>query len=230
MRAAGLDVRHDEVGNLRAAAHRRGALGVGEPVVMTGSHLDSVPSGGTARRAARRRRRAVRRSRRSTPPACRRGGRSRWWCSSARRARAFAAARSDRRRCRGMSRSRACWRWSIPTASSIATRSPPMATRARRIAAAQARSGRDRTRSSSCTSSRAACSRRASADRRGHRASPAWCSAPSSSSATPTTPARRRWICATTRCWPRRSGRSRIERAARELGGGAVGTVGKLTV
>jgi allantoate deiminase len=49
MRAAGLDVRHDEVGNLRA--RRRTADGAtwesGESVVMTGSHLDSVPSGGT---------------------------------------------------------------------------------------------------------------------------------------------------------------------------------------
>jgi allantoate deiminase len=48
MRAAGLDVRHDEVGNLRA--RRRAKDGATwesrEPVVMTGSHLDSVPSGG----------------------------------------------------------------------------------------------------------------------------------------------------------------------------------------
>jgi allantoate deiminase len=48
MRAAGLDVRHDEVGNLRG--RRRDAKGAtwdsAEPAVMTGSHLDSVPSGG----------------------------------------------------------------------------------------------------------------------------------------------------------------------------------------
>jgi allantoate deiminase len=41
MRALGLEVRHDEVGNLRG--RRPGGAG---PVVMTGSHLDSVPSGG----------------------------------------------------------------------------------------------------------------------------------------------------------------------------------------
>lgn len=48
MRDAGLDVRHDEVGNLRG--RRRAGDGATwdarEPVVMTGSHLDSVPSGG----------------------------------------------------------------------------------------------------------------------------------------------------------------------------------------
>ena len=48
MRAAGLDVRHDEVGNLRG--RRRASDGATwqsvQPVVMTGSHLDSVPSGG----------------------------------------------------------------------------------------------------------------------------------------------------------------------------------------
>jgi allantoate deiminase len=42
MRAAGLEVRHDQVGNLRA--RRRGRQE--RPSVMTGSHLDSVPSGG----------------------------------------------------------------------------------------------------------------------------------------------------------------------------------------
>jgi hydantoinase/carbamoylase family amidase len=48
MRAAGLDVRHDEVGNLRGRRRARdGATWDStEPVVMTGSHLDSVPSGG----------------------------------------------------------------------------------------------------------------------------------------------------------------------------------------
>lgn len=48
MRAAGLELRHDEVGNLRA--RRRDSEGRAwdsrQPVVMTGSHLDSVPSGG----------------------------------------------------------------------------------------------------------------------------------------------------------------------------------------
>jgi allantoate deiminase len=45
MRAAGLTVRHDEVGNLRG---RRAGRAEGEvAAVMTGSHLDSVPSGGT---------------------------------------------------------------------------------------------------------------------------------------------------------------------------------------
>ncbi|MDB4965380.1 MAG: amidase, hydantoinase/carbamoylase family [Myxococcales bacterium] len=48
MRAAGLEVRHDEVGNLRG--RRKGRDGAAwdsaVPVVMTGSHLDSVPSGG----------------------------------------------------------------------------------------------------------------------------------------------------------------------------------------
>ena len=45
MRAAGLDVRHDEVGNVRA--RRRGRCKAPDgPCVMTGSHLDSVPSGG----------------------------------------------------------------------------------------------------------------------------------------------------------------------------------------
>jgi len=44
MRAAGLDVRHDVVGNVRA---RRRARDPRAPVVMTGSHLDSVPSGGS---------------------------------------------------------------------------------------------------------------------------------------------------------------------------------------
>ena len=49
MRAAGLEVRHDEVGNLRGRRRARdGATWQSaEPVVMTGSHLDSVPSGGT---------------------------------------------------------------------------------------------------------------------------------------------------------------------------------------
>jgi beta-ureidopropionase / N-carbamoyl-L-amino-acid hydrolase len=49
MRAAGLEVRHDEVGNLRARRRTREGAGWDspEPVVMTGSHLDSVPSGGT---------------------------------------------------------------------------------------------------------------------------------------------------------------------------------------
>jgi N-carbamoyl-L-amino-acid hydrolase len=42
MRAVGLEVRHDEVGNVRA--RRRGS--VDDPCVMSGSHLDSVPSGG----------------------------------------------------------------------------------------------------------------------------------------------------------------------------------------
>jgi hydantoinase/carbamoylase family amidase len=42
MRAAGLEVGHDEVGNLRG--RRRGT--VDGPSVMSGSHLDSVPSGG----------------------------------------------------------------------------------------------------------------------------------------------------------------------------------------
>ncbi len=48
MRAAGLDVRHDEVGNLRGRRRDRdGATWASrEPAVMTGSHLDSVPSGG----------------------------------------------------------------------------------------------------------------------------------------------------------------------------------------
>lgn len=47
MRAAGLEVRHDEVGNLRARRRGRdGAWSSSRPVVMTGSHLDSVPSGG----------------------------------------------------------------------------------------------------------------------------------------------------------------------------------------
>jgi hydantoinase/carbamoylase family amidase len=41
-RKMGMEVRHDEVGNLRA---RRKGRSDG-PVVMTGSHLDSVPSGG----------------------------------------------------------------------------------------------------------------------------------------------------------------------------------------
>ncbi|HZS36324.1 MAG TPA: Zn-dependent hydrolase [Polyangia bacterium] len=44
MRAAGLDVRHDRVGNVRA--RRRGRRGTGGPSVATGSHLDTVPSGG----------------------------------------------------------------------------------------------------------------------------------------------------------------------------------------
>ncbi len=43
MRALGFDVKHDEVGNVRA---RRAGRKAG-PVVMTGSHLDTVPSGGT---------------------------------------------------------------------------------------------------------------------------------------------------------------------------------------
>ena len=42
MSEAGLEVRHDEVGNVRAL--RRGRTD--SPPVMTGSHLDSVPSGG----------------------------------------------------------------------------------------------------------------------------------------------------------------------------------------
>ena len=42
MRQAGLEVRHDEVGNLRGRRAGKRADGV----VMTGSHLDSVPSGG----------------------------------------------------------------------------------------------------------------------------------------------------------------------------------------
>jgi allantoate deiminase len=42
MRQAGMEVRHDEVGNLRGV--RRGRRE--EAPVMTGSHLDSVPSGG----------------------------------------------------------------------------------------------------------------------------------------------------------------------------------------
>jgi allantoate deiminase len=42
MKAAGMEVRHDEVGNLRAL--RRGRTD--GPSVMTGSHLDSVPAGG----------------------------------------------------------------------------------------------------------------------------------------------------------------------------------------
>ncbi len=48
MRAAGLDVRHDEVGNLRGRRKARdgAAWDSRELVVMTGSHLDSVPSGG----------------------------------------------------------------------------------------------------------------------------------------------------------------------------------------
>jgi allantoate deiminase len=48
MRAAGLEVRHDEVGNLRGRRRARdgAAWDSREPVVMTGSHLDSVPSGG----------------------------------------------------------------------------------------------------------------------------------------------------------------------------------------
>jgi allantoate deiminase len=47
MREAGLDVRHDEVGNLRARRRARsGATWDARSVVMTGSHLDSVPSGG----------------------------------------------------------------------------------------------------------------------------------------------------------------------------------------
>jgi allantoate deiminase len=48
MRAAGLEVRHDEVGNLRGWRRARdgAAWDSPEPVVMTGSHLDSVPSGG----------------------------------------------------------------------------------------------------------------------------------------------------------------------------------------
>jgi allantoate deiminase len=43
MEAAGLSVRHDEVGNLRA---RRPGRDAGAAAVLTGSHLDSVPSGG----------------------------------------------------------------------------------------------------------------------------------------------------------------------------------------
>jgi allantoate deiminase len=47
MRAAGLEVRHDEVGNLRGRRRARdGATWNARSVVMTGSHLDSVPSGG----------------------------------------------------------------------------------------------------------------------------------------------------------------------------------------
>jgi hydantoinase/carbamoylase family amidase len=42
MRQAGMQVRHDEVGNLRGLRPGRSD----GPVVMTGSHLDSVPSGG----------------------------------------------------------------------------------------------------------------------------------------------------------------------------------------
>jgi allantoate deiminase len=42
LRAAGLEVRHDQVGNVRA--RRAGTKDA--PCVMTGSHLDSVPSGG----------------------------------------------------------------------------------------------------------------------------------------------------------------------------------------
>jgi allantoate deiminase len=43
MREAGLTVSHDEVGNLRG---RRGGSAPEQPIVMSGSHLDSVPSGG----------------------------------------------------------------------------------------------------------------------------------------------------------------------------------------
>ena len=43
LRTLGLDIRHDEVGNLRA---RRPGRTPDAPVVMTGSHLDTVPSGG----------------------------------------------------------------------------------------------------------------------------------------------------------------------------------------
>ncbi|MFI5289500.1 MAG: M20/M25/M40 family metallo-hydrolase, partial [Polyangia bacterium] len=43
MREAGLEVRHDEVGNLRGT---RAGRRLDAPVVMTGSHLDTVPSGG----------------------------------------------------------------------------------------------------------------------------------------------------------------------------------------
>src|SRR5262245_41241017 len=42
-RALGLAVAHDEVGNLRM---RRAGADARAPVVMTGSHLDTVPSGG----------------------------------------------------------------------------------------------------------------------------------------------------------------------------------------
>jgi allantoate deiminase len=42
MRQAGLEVHHDEVGNLRGVRAGKHA----QPSVMTGSHLDSVPSGG----------------------------------------------------------------------------------------------------------------------------------------------------------------------------------------
>jgi allantoate deiminase len=44
MREAGLTVTHDEVGNLRG---RRVGRDPAQPIVMSGSHLDSVPSGGT---------------------------------------------------------------------------------------------------------------------------------------------------------------------------------------
>ncbi len=44
MRWVGLQVRHDEVGNVRA--RRADDWGNTNPSVMTGSHLDSVPSGG----------------------------------------------------------------------------------------------------------------------------------------------------------------------------------------
>ena len=110
MRAAGLDVRHDEVGNLRGRRRTRdGATwDCQEPVVMTGSHLDSVPSGGTldgplgvvgavcGARGARpggRRDAAAARGHRLR----RRGGLA-----------LSAAARSDRRRCPATCRSRAC--------------------------------------------------------------------------------------------------------------------------
>ena len=118
MRAAGLEVRHDEVGNLRApAAHGRRDVGV----ARAGGHDRLAPRlgavGRQARRAARRRRRDCAVEALDARGRADASGRSRSRCSSARRARAFRAAPSARRRCPGTSRSRACWRSSIPTAS-----------------------------------------------------------------------------------------------------------------
>ena len=91
----------------------------------------------------------------------------------------------------------------------------------------RARSSRMRPRISSCTSSRGRCSSRSTC-----RSAP--CSGRSASSATrsvgaarPRTPARRRWTSAATRSPARRSSRSRSARSRREVGDGAVCTLGR---
>ena len=155
MRAAGLETRLDAVGNLFG---RWTGSDPDAPIVLTGSHVDTTLNAGALRRRPRRARRDRGGARPARGAACARGARSRSSPGPA-RSRASAPAAWAAARPRASSQRADLDRLRDRDGTSMADALRERGLRPRPAGRRAHRSRRACTRSSSCTSSRASCSR-----------------------------------------------------------------------